>query len=105
MNGYMITFFMQQNHRHHGQLLANWLLHLAKELNLRGATLIPASQGLGSDHRLHSAHFFDLADQPLSVLMAVTVDESNRLFDRLKAEGVKVFYVKSAVEFGTLGGQ
>ena len=103
MNGYMITFFMQQNHRHHGQLLANWLLHLAKELNLREAALIPASQGLGSDHRLHSAHFFDLADQPLSVLMAVTVDESNRLFDRLKAEGVKVFYVKSAVEFGTLG--
>ena len=35
--------------------------------------------------------------------MAVTVEESGRLFDRLKAEGLHLFYVRTAVEFGTLG--
>lgn len=103
MNGYQISFFTQQGRRHHGKPLADWLVHLAKEMGLHGATLIAAAEGFGHRGRIHSAHFFDLADQPLEVLMVVTEDESNRLFDRLQAEGVHLFYVKTAVEFGTLG--
>jgi hypothetical protein len=53
--------------------------------------------------RVHSAHFFELADQPVEVLIAVTTEEAARLFDRLKAEGVHLFYVKTPVEFGVLG--
>jgi len=104
MNGYQITFFTQQDRRHHGRPLADWLVRLAKEMDLHGATLIPASEGFGHHGRIHSAHFFELADQPLEVLMAVTADEAERLFERLKAEGVQLFYVKTPVEFGTLGG-
>ncbi|MEL0028914.1 MAG: DUF190 domain-containing protein [Perlucidibaca sp.] len=100
MNGYQITFFTQQDRHHRGMPLADWLVRLAGELDLRGATLIPASEGSGHHHHLHSAHFFDLADQPLTVLMAVTEDEAARLFQHLRAEGVNVFFVKTAVEFG-----
>ena len=103
MNGYQISFFTQQDRRHHGKPLAEWLLHLAQEMNLRGATLLAASEGLGHRGRLHSAHFFELADQPVEVLMALTQEEAERLFERLRAEGVEVFYVKTAVEFGVLG--
>ena len=35
--------------------------------------------------------------------MAVTAEETGRLFDRLKAEAVHLFYVKTPVEFGMLG--
>jgi hypothetical protein len=52
---------------------------------------------------MHSAHFFELADQPVEVLIAVTTEEATRLFDRLKAEGVHLFYFKTPVEFGVLG--
>lgn len=103
MNGYQITFFTQQNRRHAGKPLADWLVHLAAEMNLRGATLIPGSEGMGHDQRLHSAHFFELADQPLTVLMAVTTEEADRLFRRLRAEAVHVFYVRTPVEFGSIG--
>ncbi|HYA75998.1 MAG TPA: DUF190 domain-containing protein, partial [Burkholderiaceae bacterium] len=47
MNGYQITFFTQQDRRHHGKPLADWLVHLAKDMDLRGATLIAASEGFG----------------------------------------------------------
>jgi uncharacterized protein len=104
MNGYQITFLTQQDRRHNGKSLADWLVRLAKELGLRGATLIPASEGFGHQGRIHSAHFFELTDQPLEVLMAVTEDEAERLFARLRTEGVSLFYVKTPVEFGTLGG-
>lgn len=103
MNGYQITFFTQQDRRHHGTPLADWLIHLAAELGLHGATVIPGSEGIGHHHRIHSAHFFELADQPLSVVMAVTTEEADRLFERLHAEGVHLFYVKTAVEFGVIG--
>ena len=103
MKGYQISFFTVQNHRHAGQPIFHWLMHVARELGLRGATLIPASEGFGRHGRIHSAHFFELVDQPVEIVMAVTPDECDRLFARLQAERVQLFYVKSEVEFGMVG--
>ena len=103
MNGFLLTFFTQQDRKHAGKPLAEWLLQLARDLNLRGATLVPATEGYGHGRRVHSAHFFELADQPLEVVLAVSEDECERLFQRLRDEGVKLFYVKAPIEFGTLG--
>ncbi|MCX7173674.1 MAG: DUF190 domain-containing protein [Proteobacteria bacterium] len=103
MNGFQITFFTQQDKRHHGKPLAEWLVNLAKEMSLPGATLIAGSEGFGHHGRIHSAHFFELADQPLEIQMAVSKEDAERLFARLKAEGVHLFYVKTPVEFGILG--
>lgn len=35
--------------------------------------------------------------------MAVTEDEAERMFEVIRREGVRVFYVKTAIEFGVLG--
>ncbi len=103
MKGYQVSFVTVQNHRHRGKPVAEWLVQLAIELGLRGATVIPAAEGFGHHKRIHSAHFFELADQPIEVVMAVTEEECDRLFARLEAERVQVFYVKAPVEFGVLG--
>ena len=103
MNGYQITFFTHQDRRHQGKPVADWLINLAMEVGLRGATLIAGSESFGPDHRIHSARFFELADQPQEILMTATEEETGRLFERLTSEGVHLFYVKTAVEFGTLG--
>ena len=103
MNGYQLTFFTQQDRRHHGQSLGHWLVEAAQKMGIRGATLIAAAEGFGHRGRFHSAHFFELADQPLEVVMAVTEDESNRLFEKLREERVKLFYIKALIEFGALG--
>jgi PII-like signaling protein len=103
-NGYHLTFFTEQDKRHHGRPVGDWLVRLAQNMGLRGATLVAASEGFGLDRRLHSAHFFELADQPQAVWITVTADECDRLFERLRAEGVRLSYVKVPVEFGELGG-
>jgi PII-like signaling protein len=103
MHGYQITFFTQQDHRHHGKPVADWLIHLARELGLPGATLIAAGEGFGHHGRIHSARFFELANQPQEVMIAASAEETDRLFERLKTEGVRLFYVKTAVEFGSIG--
>lgn len=103
MNGYQLSFLTVQGHHHKGRPLADWLVHLAMDMGMRGATLISGSEGFGKHRRIHSAHFFELTDQPIEVVMAATEEESERLFARLRAEGVHVFYVKAPVEFGMLG--
>ena len=104
MQGYQLTFFTQQDHRHHGKSLAHWLVEEARALGIGGATLLAASEGFGHHRRIHSVQFIELTDQPLEVVMAVTAEEADRLFARLKAEKVKIFYSKTPVEFGTTGG-
>jgi PII-like signaling protein len=103
MKGYQITFFTQQDHRHKNKPLADWLLLTARELGVSGATIIAGSEGFGQHRRIHSARFFELADQPQEVLMAVSEEECARLFERLTSEDVHLFYVKTPVEFGVLG--
>ena len=103
MHGYQVTFFTQQDHRHHGKSLAHWLVEEARAMGIGGATLLAASEGFGHHRRIHSVHFVELTDQPLEVIMAVTAEEADRLFAKLKAEKVKLFYTKTPVEFGTTG--
>jgi PII-like signaling protein len=103
MKGFQITFFTQQDHRHHHKPMAEWLMLSARELGVRGVTIVAASEGYGKHRRIHSAHFFELADQPQEIIMAASEEECDRLFAFLRKEGVHLFYVKSAVEFGVLG--
>jgi PII-like signaling protein len=103
MNGYQLTFFTVQDYRRHGKPIGEWLVQTARHIGLRGATLIAASEGFGAHRRIHSAHFFELVDQPLEVQMIATEEECDRLFAFLRTEGVKLFYVESAVDFGSMG--
>ena len=103
MNGYQITFFTVQGYRHKGKPVGDWLVQLAKELGLTGATLIAAGEGFGHHRRIHSARFIELTDQPQEVVMIVTIEEADSLFARLKTEGIHLFYSKTPAEFGVLG--
>jgi len=100
MQGYKLTFFTQQDRTIHGQSLAQWILQQAQRIGIRGATLTAGSEGFGHDQKLHSIHFFDLAEQPLQVTMAVTREESEQIFTLLKQEKLNIFYTKAAIEFG-----
>jgi uncharacterized protein len=103
MDGYQITFFSHQGRRHRGKPIDDWLLGLVNELGLRGASLHSGGESFHRGGRMHSAHFFELTDQPIEALVAVTSEETTRLFERLRAENVHLFYVKTVVDFGVLG--
>ncbi len=106
MQGYQLVFYTQQNHYHHHQPVGEWLMALVAELQLSGATLSTAQQGIGRSHHRHSAHFFDLVDQPVQVTVVVSTLECQKLLDRLAMEpDLNLFYVKMPVELGCLGTQ
>ncbi len=102
MQGYQLSFYTQQNHQYQNQPIGEWLLKEAHRLGIRGATLFAGGEGFGGHHRLHSARFFELADQPISVMMAVTEKEAEIFLDIVKRTGFKIFYVKIPIEFGVI---
>jgi uncharacterized protein len=103
VQGFQLTFFTHQDHQHRGKTLAHWLIEEARSMGIGGATLIAASEGYGHHRRIHSAYFIELADKPVEVIMAVTSDDADRLFSKLKEEKISVFYSKMPIEFGTTG--
>lgn len=103
MQGFQLTFFTQQDRRHAGLPLGEWLIQEARKLGVAGATLIAATEGFGHDRKLHSAHFFDLADQPIEITLAISETDAQRLFEKLREEKINIFYVKTPIEFGMTG--
>jgi PII-like signaling protein len=103
MQGFQITFFTQQDRRQEGRPLADWLVENARALGVRGATVVAGAEGYGAHRRIHSARFFELADQPVEVTMVASVEETERLFAHLRVHEVHVFYARTPVEFGTIG--
>ena len=103
MKGYEITFFTQENRLHGKIQMSEWLLLTARNLGLQGATIVTGSEGYGHSRHIHSARFFELANNPQEITLVVTEEESNFLFDHLEKERIEIFYVKKPVEFGMIG--
>lgn len=96
MQGYQLSFYTQQNHQHQNQPVGEWLLKEAHRLGIRGATLFTGGEGFGGHHRLHSVSFFELADQPLTLMMAVTENEAETFLSLVKQSGFEDFLCKDA---------
>jgi PII-like signaling protein len=103
MQGFQLTFFTQQDRRHGSLPLGEWLIQEARKLGVAGATLIAATEGFGHDRKLRSAHFFELADQPIEITLAISETDAQRLFEKLREEKINIFYVKTPIEFGMTG--
>ncbi len=102
--GYQVTFFTRQDCTFGNQPLGQWLLDLARDLGLKGATVSGGLEGVGHDGKVHVVNLYDLSEQPLKVVMVMTETEYHRLFQRLEQEPVSVFCTVNEVEFGMVGG-
>jgi PII-like signaling protein len=104
MKGYQVSFITEMNRRIEGKQTAEWLMRLAKELGIAGVTTFAGVEGVGS-HGRHSARFFELADQPIEIMMAMTDEKAEALFARVRATDTRLFYIKTAIEYGEVGMQ
>lgn len=102
MQGYLLVFVTEQALRHGSTSLVDWLLEEVKRLGVTGATVNLAAEGYGRRGHFHAARFFELADQPVEVSMAVDAVMAERLFARLREEKTDLFYLKIPIEFGRI---
>lgn len=106
MNGTLLRFYAHENRKHRHVLLYEWLLEQAKGLGIHGGSAFRAIAGFGQQGVLHEERFFELAgDLTVEVDFAVTDDEANRLLERIRAEGIRIFYLRVPVEIGVINGE
>jgi len=103
--GYQVTFFTRQDCSLGNQPLGQWLLELARELGLKGATVSGGLEGVGHDGKVHMVNLYDLSEQPLKIVMVMSESEYHRLFQRLEQEPVALFCTVTEVAYGLVGGR
>ncbi|MGH8750486.1 MAG: DUF190 domain-containing protein [Burkholderiales bacterium] len=101
MQGVCLKVFVTEVQRHHGMLLYEWLLERAKKMGIPGGSVWRAVAGYGRHGKLHEQTFFELAgDMPLELEFVLSESEAEALLNLVRAEGLKLFYVKSTAEYG-----
>ncbi|MCH7296435.1 DUF190 domain-containing protein [Acinetobacter sp. NIPH1876] len=103
MNGFLLSFYTAQNRTYQGQMMSEWLLAVAKQMNLPGATVLAGMEGVDHQGLFHSASFFELADRPVQIQFAVSDQQATELLDYLNDKEISLFYVKTPIEYGVVG--
>jgi PII-like signaling protein len=104
MEGVYLKFYVQENRRHHGRLVYEWLLEQAQQLGIPGGSAFRALAGYGRHGRMHEEHFFELAgDLPVEVGFALSEEEAERLLAHLAGEPLPLLYIKLPMQMGVVG--
>lgn len=103
MDGSFLRFYVDEQQRHHGVLLWEWLLAEANKLGVRGGSAFRAIGGFGRHHELHESRFFELAcGMGIEVEFIANDDETKQLLALIREEKIRVFYARIPAQFGII---
>jgi uncharacterized protein len=103
MQGAFLRFYVHEGQRHQRRLVWEWLLEQANALGIRGGSAFRAMAGFGRHHVLHESTFFELAGTlTVEVEFLVTDEEAKQLLERVRAEGIRLFYASVPARFGII---
>lgn len=102
MDAVMLRLFTEEDHKHKGKLVYEWLLETGRELGIPGGSAFRAIAGYGHHGRMHEDSFFELAGKlPVEVMFASSAEQVDALLARIAAEGLRLVYIRTAATIGT----
>lgn len=105
MSEVMLRLFTEEDHKHKGRLVYEWLLETGRDLGIPGGSAFRAIAGYGHHGRMHEDTFFELAGRlPVEVMFAASEEKINAMLAKIREEGLHLFYIRSSAETGTTGG-
>lgn len=104
MNGVYLKFYVQENLRHDGRLVYEWLVDVAVELGLPGCSVFRSIGGYGHHQHRHEQAFIELQGTlPVEVVFALGQGDAERLLQRIALEKLPLFHVRMPIEYGFTG--
>jgi PII-like signaling protein len=104
MKGSQLTLYAaNQSHRKLHKTVVDWVLDEVAKAGIHGATVTEISEGIDAHGKYHAARFFELADQPVAVMVAAPDAQVDALLESLRTARVRLFYTRCPVEFELLG--
>lgn len=103
MQNVYLKFYVSEKQRHGGKLLHEWLLEEALRQGIPGGSAFRAIAGYGRHGHLHEETFFELAGElPVQIEFVLDARLADHLLNALRAHNLNLFYVRYAVETGTV---
>jgi PII-like signaling protein len=103
MQSVYLRFYVSEKQRHDGKMLYEWLLEEAKRQGIPGGSVFRAIAGYGRHGHLHEETFFELAGElPVQVEFILDSRLAEHLLNSLRAYKLDLFFVRYAVETGTV---
>jgi len=103
MKGYEITFMAPRSRRQHGEPVLDAVVRIAQAHGVTRHTRRTDTESVGAGGRSHSAHFFELADEPEEVSFILVNGKTDELMRAVDAEGLCVFCIRREIEFFQFG--
>lgn len=100
MNFVCLQLFVTESQRHHGKLVYEWLLDMAREMGVSGGSAFRALAGFGR-HGRHDAGFFELAGEvPVVVEFFVEEGMADRLLKVVSDAGLNLVFARLPAQTG-----
>jgi uncharacterized protein len=103
MQSVYLKFYISEKQRHDGKMLYEWLLEEARRQGIPGGSVFRAIAGFGRHGHLHEETFFELAGElPMQAEFVLDAGHADKLLEQLRGYKLNLFYVRYAVETGTV---
>jgi len=103
MKGFEVIFIAPRSRGHGGMPVLDAIVSLARELGIERMTRRVDTEGLGASGHTHSAHFFELADEPEELMFVLDGGEADALIRAVEDSGMHVFCLRRAIDYWTFG--
>lgn len=96
--GYELLFMAPGTRRHKGKPTLDAIIEIAASCDIHRYTRRVDADSKGFRGHSHSAHFFELADEPEELMFVLGEDRTDALLHAVEAEAVNVFCVRRPIE-------
>ncbi len=103
MKGFELSFLAPRSRRHHGESVIDAVVRIARAHGVTRHTRRTNTESVGLGGQSHSAHFFELADEPEEVSFILVNGKTDELMQAVNAAGLCVFCIRREVEFFQFG--
>ncbi|MEA1927518.1 MAG: DUF190 domain-containing protein [Candidatus Auribacterota bacterium] len=91
-DGYLLRIYLEEDRKHDGLPLYEWIIKLAQEERLSGATILRGMEGFGLHHKMHSAKILRISSNlPIIIEIVDRIDKIEEFFsliDPIISEGL-----------------
>lgn len=103
MKGCELTFMAPRSRRHRGESVLDAVVRIARAHGVIRHTRRTNTESVGAGGHSHSAHFFELADEPEEVSFILENGKTDELLQAVHDASLYVFCIRREIEFFQFG--
>ncbi|GAB3671385.1 DUF190 domain-containing protein [Salinisphaera aquimarina] len=103
MKGFEVIFMAPRSRRHDGTPVLDAIVDIAREHDITRMTRRVNAEGTGAGGHCHSAHFFELADEPEELMFVLDGGDADALIRAVEAKEMHVFCLRRQIDYWQFG--